>query len=94
MIPQVVYVSSGMHYEVLFDDKFRTGSTIGGEAKLLSQITFVLNKCVYINMISKSLSLSSLAISQKSWLPISLWPLLFFRTMDRSLGVGVGEHFI
>lgn len=37
MILQVIYVSSGMHYAVLFGDKFRIRSTIGGEAHLLSQ---------------------------------------------------------
>lgn len=37
MILQVIYVSSGMHYEALFYDKFRIRSTVGGDAQLLSQ---------------------------------------------------------
>lgn len=66
MIPQVIYVSSAMHYEVLFDDTFRIRSTIGREAQLQSQNTFILNSCIYLNMILMNLPLSSLAISQKS----------------------------
>lgn len=33
MILQVIYVSSGMRCKVLFDEKLRMGSTIGGKAK-------------------------------------------------------------
>lgn len=45
MILQVIYVSSGMRCEVLFDDKLRIGSTIGGTH------TFILNNCVYLKLI-------------------------------------------
>lgn len=46
MIPLVIFVSPGMHFEVPFDDKFGIRSTIGGEAQLLSQNTFILNNCI------------------------------------------------
>lgn len=91
MIPQVIYVSSGMHYEVLFDDKFRIRSTIGGEAQLMSQKTFILNNCMYLNIIPKSLFLPWQSLRSDDFLPA--FATCLFQDHGQGPRADVGKHF-
>ena len=83
-----------MHYEVLFDSKFRIRSTIGEEAQLMSQKKNIYSQLLHV---SEQNSKEPLSFCLGNLLEVTIFYLPFaarlFQDHGQGPGVGAGKHF-